>query len=128
MASTLTVTSLSPTRALFEVDFTAGSDVHFKKSGAVGDDKDLGALVSGPLKVYLSRLANWASLSAPFLGAKVCWQRVVTVSATNLPVAGGTSAVDGCIVQAGFTDVVFHPNVGAGAMQVELVFLHSLTR
>jgi hypothetical protein len=128
MASTITITQISPSRAFFVVNLDAGTDVHFKKSGAVGDDKDLSALGPGPLKSYLSRLANWASVVDPAPGAKVVWRRVMTNGSSVIPVTGGTQAVDAQITQSNTTEVRFNPTVGAGSVRLELVFVHSLQR
>lgn len=128
MPSTITVVPISPSVAIFLVSLAAGTNVAFQKSGATGDDKDLGALPSGPLKTYLNRLANWSELSTPAPGTKVRWRRVQTVNAPQTPVVGGSNAVDAIIIQTGTQAISFHPNVGAGALQLELSFIHSLQR
>jgi hypothetical protein len=63
MATTLTVKAAGPSRVQLRYNSSDGAIVYLKKSGATGDDKDLSALVAGPLKACLTRSTSWIGLS-----------------------------------------------------------------
>jgi hypothetical protein len=128
MASTITITQVSPSIAYFKVSLDAGTPVAFMQSGAVGTDKDLTSLSPGPLKEYLNRLSNWGILSIPASGAKARWRRITTNDSASLPVAGGVTAPDATIAQSAATAISFVPSAGATVMLLELALVHSSAR
>lgn len=127
MASSIVITPLSPYRALFTVSLDVGTAISFQRSGAVAPDMDVSSLAQGPLRAHLSRLASWATVATPAAGSRLLWRRV-TGSLIIVPISGGTSTVDGIIIQNGPTSIAFTPNAGAGTMLLELVFLHSASQ
>jgi hypothetical protein len=132
MASFITISSDSPSVAVFGVFIDGLSDLKFKKSGATGDDKDLSALGPGPLKEYLSRLANWSTVAVPqdpSAGGRVRWRCLSSVSGANTPVVATTLAQALQLLPTGTTEITFHNSInGPLSCVLELAFIHSLTR
>lgn len=127
MATTLTVFSLSPSVAHFRMSAPEGTTVSFMKSGAVGQDKDLTSLSPGPLKEFLNRLSNWATVVEAGPNPKVRWRFLVEGNYQALPVSVGNAFVP-MIIQSNTTSlsvVSFSAGVSLGW---ELAFIHSLQR
>jgi hypothetical protein len=133
MASSITVVQLSPSAACFYVALDAGTPITFQQSGAVGVDKDLSALLPGPLKTYLTRLADWGALAIGSFATpnhvKVRLRPIATSTVPpTMPVAGGTSAVGAVVIKGSATSIVFNPIAGANVVQYEMAFVHSAQR
>jgi hypothetical protein len=139
MASTLSITSISPSIALFIADLdpvAPGSTVSFIQSGATGNDKDLSALsMPGPLKAYLSRLDNWAEVGGLVPGGKLRWRYAAGGGQTqkmalSQPVA--VTSQGAIITQNAQTGVGFQstlpPTSQNVILVVELCFIHSMCR
>jgi hypothetical protein len=129
MPSSITITQLTPSIAHFNVVLSGGGAVDFKKSGAVGINKDLTSLGPGPLKEYLTRLADWSSVAAPASGAKVRWRLITSSDSDAAPVAG-VQAIRDRVAANGATSVQFRSGVVGvtGSMTLELAFIHSRYR
>jgi hypothetical protein len=128
MASTITITQISPSRAYFEVSLDGGTPVSFMKSGAAGNDKDLDALGPGPLKEYLQRLVTWTEVAISGSGQKIVWRSITNGNTANAIAVLAGSTVGMTISQNGQTSVRFLPNAGATVATLELAFVHSAAR
>jgi hypothetical protein len=136
MAISLDVRQISPSKVWLELFSNEGGTVVLKKSGAVGNDRDLSSFTPGPLKSYLMRLTNWNSVANGISGSRVLLRDITSGGAANsAPVIADVSAVSVEVenTPGDSTSIDFRFSGGAvpGSFTVrrlEMSFIHSFGR
>jgi hypothetical protein len=131
MAASLTVLATTSNSVIFQFSGVSGESLSFQRSGAAAPSLDLVVLATGPLKEYLSRLANWslANLRARIQMMGSFGLDGNLAGCTPLPNPTNTNGI--VIAQNGQQSVQFLCSGGAAAPSlqiVEWVFRHSAGR
>jgi hypothetical protein len=146
MATTLDIVNPTPSSVLFRFSATDQTPVYLKRDGAANPDKDLTALLPGPLRSFLYRLPLWAWQPYPNLagvrGRTLRWSRAylageyyqtpVVASVIDAGPAVEGSSFDVKIDQAGPDGQWFSFTAGSAVAStfalIELRFIRSQNR